>query len=278
MGANIAAFQSNQHKNIMCIKLLSELAFTIQFLLMGAWTGAAMDAISVVRNYIFYRVVKKEKTTSKWIVFFSALMLVIGIMTWEGPMSLFAIFGKIMTTISYGMIHPKKIRLFTLPSCLSWMVYNIWYRSIGAILTELFAIISILTAYIRYDAKKKGSKKMNTIKLKKGNTKIIAHRGASGLEPENTMASFIAAGNRSYFGIETDVHRTFDGEFVVIHDDTTERVAEEKLEVERATLQELRKLLLKDKKGNVGRIDLRIPTLQEYISVCRHYEKKCVLE
>ncbi|GEM_PF-120941 len=277
MGANIAAFQSNQHKNIMCIKLLSELAFTIQFLLMGAWTGAAMDAISVVRNYIFYRVVKKEKTTSKWIVFFSALMLIIGFITWEGPMSVFAIFGKIMTTISYGMIQPKKIRLFTLPSCLSWMVYNIWYRSIGAILTELFAIISIITAYIRYDAKKKGEK-MNTIQLKKEKTSIIAHKGLSGLEPENTMASFIAAGNRSYFGIETDMHRTSDGEFVIIHDDTTERVAEVKLDVEKTTLHELRNLLLKDKNGVISRTDLRIPTLQEYITTCQNYDKKCILE
>lgn len=119
---------------------------------------------------------------------------------------------------------------------------------------------------------------MNTIQLKKEKTKIIAHRGASGLEPENTMASFIAAGNRSYFGIETDLHRTLDGEFVAIHDDTTERVAEENLEVEKTALRELRNLLLKDKNGEISRIDLHIPTLHEYIAVCQHYEKKSVLE
>ena len=33
---------------------------------------------------------------------------------------------------------------------------------------------------------------------------MIAHRGVSGLELENTCAAFVAAGNRSYFGIETD--------------------------------------------------------------------------
>ena len=119
---------------------------------------------------------------------------------------------------------------------------------------------------------------MNTIKLNREDTKIIAHKGLSGLEPENTMASFIAAGNRSYFGIETDMHRTFDGEFVIIHDDTTERVAEEKLDVEKTTLHELRNLLLKDKNGVISRTDLRIPTLQEYITTCQNYDKKCILE
>ena len=49
---------------------------------------------------------------------------------------------------------------------------------------------------------------MDTIKIEKKNTLMVAHRGVSGLEKENTLAAFIAAGNRSYYGVETDVHRT----------------------------------------------------------------------
>ena len=59
---------------------------------------------------------------------------------------------------------------------------------------------------------------MNTIKFEKGNTLVVAHRGLSGIEPENTNAAFIAAGNRSYYGIETDIYKTADGKFVVNHD------------------------------------------------------------
>ena len=47
---------------------------------------------------------------------------------------------------------------------------------------------------------------MDTLKLDKGSIKMIAHRGLSGIERENTAAAFVAAGNHSYFGIETDVH------------------------------------------------------------------------
>ena len=46
---------------------------------------------------------------------------------------------------------------------------------------------------------------MNTVKFNKQSVKMVAHRGVSGLERENTCAAFVAAGNRSYFGIETDV-------------------------------------------------------------------------
>ena len=47
---------------------------------------------------------------------------------------------------------------------------------------------------------------MNTIKINKKNVKIVAHRGLSGIEVENTNAAFVAAGNRSYYGIETDIY------------------------------------------------------------------------
>lgn len=119
---------------------------------------------------------------------------------------------------------------------------------------------------------------MNSIKLDTRTAKMIAHRGLSGIEKENTNAAFIAAGNRSYFGIETDVHKTVDGKFVIIHDDTTGRVAVDDLEVEKSTFETLRKLSLCDTDDKKGRADLHIPTLTEYISTCKRYEKIAVLE
>lgn len=119
---------------------------------------------------------------------------------------------------------------------------------------------------------------MDTIKFDKKNTLMVAHRGLSGIEKENTNAAFVAAGNRSYFGIETDVHKTLDGKYVVFHDDTTGRVAVDDMEVEKTTFDCLRNLLLTDIDGKKGRTDIRIPTLQEYISICKKYEKTAVLE
>jgi len=118
---------------------------------------------------------------------------------------------------------------------------------------------------------------VQTIKIEHKHVKMIAHRGVSGLERENTCAAFVAAGNRSYFGVETDIHTTSDGQFVVFHDDTTQRLAELDWVVEEHTMEELRTLRLKDLDGNV-RGDLVLPTLEEYIRICRKYEKTAVLE
>ncbi len=120
---------------------------------------------------------------------------------------------------------------------------------------------------------------MTTIKLDAGRVKIVAHRGLSSLEKENTCAAFVAAGNRDgIFGIETDVHRTADGKFVLFHDDNTQRVGLDHLVLEESTFEALRGLRLTDLDGKRGRADLRIPTVEEYIGICKRYQKTCVFE
>ena len=120
---------------------------------------------------------------------------------------------------------------------------------------------------------------MNTIKITdKKNVLMIAHRGMSGLEQENTNVAYVAAGNRTYYGIETDVHKTADGKFVLMHDANTLRTTGDDIEIGKATYQTLRSMLVKDKDGSRNRTDLRIPCIEEYIGTCKHYEKVAVLE
>ncbi len=121
---------------------------------------------------------------------------------------------------------------------------------------------------------------MNTIKINKKSAKMVAHRGLSGIERENTYPAFVAAGNRSYFGIETDVHKTKDGKFVVIHDETTERVTSGKINinVEECDYSQIENVILPDIDGSYARKDIRIPLLLDYIKICKKYDKICVLE
>lgn len=118
----------------------------------------------------------------------------------------------------------------------------------------------------------------NTVKVKAGETRMVAHRGVSGLEKENTCAAFVAAGNRSYYGVETDIHRTGDGNFIIIHDANTARVGHDSINVEESTFESLRRLQLCSVDDRKTRADLHLPSLEEYIGICRQYEKTCVLE
>lgn len=118
----------------------------------------------------------------------------------------------------------------------------------------------------------------DTIKFQKKNVRMVAHRGVSGLEPENSCAAFIAAGNRSYYGIETDVHVTADGRFVIMHDDNTLRTTGVDMVIEESKYEDLKKLRLLGYDKESTRTDLIIPDLVDYLRICKHYGKKAVLE
>ena len=69
---------------------------------------------------------------------------------------------------------------------------------------------------------------------------VIAHRGASGLAPENTMPAFQLAAEQGADAFELDVQLTADGAPVVLHDDTLDRTTDRAGPVGRLTLADLR--------------------------------------
>ena len=75
-----------------------------------------------------------------------------------------------------------------------------------------------------------------------GQSMVIAHRGASNVAPENTVASVRRAFELGSDGAEVDVRLGRDGYPVVIHDDTTERITGVKGFVNQMTLSELQAL------------------------------------
>ncbi|HGE72889.1 TPA: glycerophosphodiester phosphodiesterase [Candidatus Poribacteria bacterium] len=88
---------------------------------------------------------------------------------------------------------------------------------------------------------------------------IIGHRGARGLEPENTMRSFKKALELGVDYIECDVHLTKDGHIVLIHDHTLDRTTNGTGYVNDYSFDEIRKL-------DAGKGE-KIPTLQELIDL-----------
>jgi glycerophosphoryl diester phosphodiesterase len=71
---------------------------------------------------------------------------------------------------------------------------------------------------------------------------IVGHRGAAGIEPENTLRSFRRAVDVGVDAIEFDVRETVDSELVVIHDRTVDRTTDGTGAVSQMTLSELRTL------------------------------------
>ena len=109
----------------------------------------------------------------------------------------------------------------------------------------------------------------------------IAHRGASGDYPENTMLSFERAFEEGADALELDVRLTGDNEVVVFHDETLDRTTNGKGNLKDFSLKELQKL---DAAYNFDASNnfpyrgkgIRIPTLKEVLSHFNH--KPIVIE
>lgn len=94
---------------------------------------------------------------------------------------------------------------------------------------------------------------------------IIAHRGASGLAPENTYAAVSLAWRLGTDAVEIDVRLTRDGRIVAMHDATTKRTAGRDLAVAESTLAQLRALDAGSWKGAAWAGE-KIPTLEEILA------------
>lgn len=85
----------------------------------------------------------------------------------------------------------------------------------------------------------------------------IGHRGIMGVEPENTLRSFIAAQQAGLDLIELDLHLSKDGALVVMHDADVDRTTDGSGPIAEKTLAELRVL-------DAGRGE-RIPVFEEVL-------------
>ncbi|XUL92789.1 glycerophosphodiester phosphodiesterase [Streptomyces galilaeus] len=89
----------------------------------------------------------------------------------------------------------------------------------------------------------------------------IGHRGVMGLEPENTLRSFVAAEQAGLDVIELDLHLSRDGALVVMHDADVDRTTDGTGPIAERTLDELRTL-------DAGRGE-RVPTFDEVLDTVR---------
>ena len=175
---NILSVQFNKHWQIMLLKTLGSMTFVLQYILLGAWVGMVMDLIGSIRNVIFTLNVKNGRSNKGWIIAFSIITFIAGLVTiittWDKSIgyasnwskdpstiliiavsiSIISIVAKLLTTIAYGFKDPHRIRMVNIPSNACWVVYNLVAFSIAGVINDLMCLGSIVIAEIRFRKKK----------------------------------------------------------------------------------------------------------------------------
>lgn len=150
IAASVIAFQCKKHKSIMIFRTVNESLFAVQYGLLGAFTGMAMNIVGSIRNLIFARLVEKGKSTMPLRIVFSAAFVAFALLTWDGVKSILVGVAKVVSTFAYGSPNTGVVRVLVLATTLTWWFYNVLVGSIAGVVCETFTVVSIVVSLIRY--------------------------------------------------------------------------------------------------------------------------------
>ena len=147
--ANIMIFQQKNRKHLLTTKLLADISWTTHYLLLSAWSGAAVCGIGIVRESIFLNRPRKWANSPLWLVLFFLCSLVSAVLTWKGPFSILPAFASMVSILSFWIGNPKLTRWLQIPISLSFLTYNVTVFSVTGIINEILTLSSIVIAFIR---------------------------------------------------------------------------------------------------------------------------------
>lgn len=139
---SVLSFQAKSDKPLLIMQTGGSFLFCIHYVMIGAYTGLAMNAVGIVRNIVYYNKDKKIFSGKLPPVIFGCMAAVFGAFTWQGWHSLFIIVGIVINSVCMSMRDPQNIRKSILVTSPLVLVYNIFELSIGGILNESLSIIS----------------------------------------------------------------------------------------------------------------------------------------
>lgn len=160
----LSIFQFNKRSAMLWLGLIAGILFSLHFFLLGAFTGAAINLISVTRSYAFIKVKPTRENT--WILLlFISLAGIATIMTWRGPIGLLAFIGNTASGIAFWQRKPSSIRRWAYVPPPFWFSYNALSGSYPGMFIETFDLISLIIGTYRFDWRKKQAKNTNNLRV-----------------------------------------------------------------------------------------------------------------
>ena len=148
----LLCFQLKKGKSIVACRFMSSVFYVLQYFLLGAFVGAAMDASAALTAAISYK--KDTPFVAKYkipiIIVTNVVILTVGLLLYDSPFSLLAIAGVLLESASNWMKNEKMLRIVSLFAVPCWLVYNFVYEAYGSAIGSILALISVITALVRY--------------------------------------------------------------------------------------------------------------------------------
>ena len=158
MAIGILSFQRKKRASIIAFQMTASTLWSLQFLLLGGYTGAIQNALNIARGFVLV-----QKRKHKWADSYVTLAVIIlcfaasGFITVgiEGVWALLPIAASIASSFALFADKEELLRKLSLIVSPLWLIYNIHTLSIAGIVAETLTIISIFVALYRFRENKK---------------------------------------------------------------------------------------------------------------------------
>ena len=145
------SYQMPKKRMIVTLQVMSISIFMVHYAILGAWTGALMNGIALVKTVLYLFENEKWFKNALYTVLFTAAVITAGIFTWEDWASILPLIAMVINTLAYNFKKERYFRLGMFPCSPLWMAYAIHTGSIPALIGEILTTTSTIVAIIRYD-------------------------------------------------------------------------------------------------------------------------------
>lgn len=145
----IISFQINNKSKLLKLQTVSSFFFALQYIFLHAYSGALMNFIVLLRNYLFQKNISK-----KILILILGLIVISSFLTFNGVISILPIIASIEYTIALSKPNLKIIRIAEIISCLFYLIYNIYVLAYTGIISTIAEFVFSFIAILRFDYKK----------------------------------------------------------------------------------------------------------------------------
>ena len=155
----VLSYQQKKRKKIVLLNIASRVFYVTQYVLLLAFGGAAMDVAGLIVSLLAGQKDKKFiKNNIKLFVAISGIFIVaVGLLFYKNIFSLLPVVAVIFEAGALWLTREKHIRIVSFISTPFWLSYNLLCGAYGSALGSVLAMISIITAFVRYDMKHKAN-------------------------------------------------------------------------------------------------------------------------
>lgn len=137
---------------------MADILWTAHYSLLGAWSGAAVCGIGILRETVFLNKHRKWADSKLWLAFFFLLSIVSASLTWKNAFSILPACASALSILSFWIGKPKLTRVLQLPISISFLIYNIVSLSYTGMVNEVMTLSSLAVAWLRNSGKTTGRK------------------------------------------------------------------------------------------------------------------------